>query len=367
MTTIMKKAFVTVLFVLLAIAACEHYLQRGVAAKTPVPTDRSLHLSSGDPLQPLMNTYQGYDSNGDGTAEINSLSYLSFEDANEVTPPDANLVVVLVEPRLLQGLPTGQPTTAELLGRLKRFKDDLSADGYCARFISASVYAGTKHQDGRTVLAIRSFFRDVKNTYPNFKGAILVGSFPEALLVRRIIWRKDHENLIINRASYTDVSYLSSVPEIFAERADLVLGDLDGNWHDLYHEGPEHLELIKAIPDDSMGNDWPKDESYFVSPNGKFIRDSASAETEFRDFFWINDSNYVADPNYTAGLRLYLNAAHRNAEMTGVDKSLPNPLARPEIFVGRINPRGAAASGHFSDSADGPSQRERAAVTQSRR
>jgi hypothetical protein len=37
--------------------------------------------------------------NSDGTNEIDTLVYLPFENANEPIPADANLVLVLVEPR----------------------------------------------------------------------------------------------------------------------------------------------------------------------------------------------------------------------------------------------------------------------------
>ena len=59
---------------------------------------------------------------------------------------------------------------------------------------------------------------------------------------------------------------------------------------------------------------------------------------EFEDFFFIDDSQYYA---YPMGSTLWLLMTNENAheELSAADLTLPNPIARPDIHVSRINPR----------------------------
>jgi hypothetical protein len=283
--------------------------------------------------------------NGDGTNEITSLSYLPFENLNESIPTNANLVLVLVEPRILSTITGSSLTSNDLLNRLKRYKGDLRAEGYYTRFISTKVYNGTRHQDGRTLLAIREFFKKVKLQYPNFKGSVLVGSFPEAMLVRRWLWRIDNSTLEINGTTYNNVSHLHVVPGVIAERADLVLADLNGNWPLIYSEKPLGLSSIQAIPDANVVSNWPANGALFSST--RYIY----AKKTYQDFFWIKDDNYEwVSPQPQPGsplpaqivIRTY--TPMRHTELNSADRTLPNPMARPEIFVSRINPRHIATN-----------------------
>jgi hypothetical protein len=84
-------------------------------------------------------------------------------------------VIVLIENRLIaENNLSGTPLTkGDLISRLETYRFDLYKDGFTPRFVVTSVYNGTVHQDGRTVLAIREFFRAIKAEYPNFAGECL--------------------------------------------------------------------------------------------------------------------------------------------------------------------------------------------------
>ena len=97
----------------------------------------------------------------DGIAEINGLSLMPFEGGYPEAPANARLALVLIEPRLLEV--AGDPTLRSVI--------DEGLDNYAAVFV-----------------AIRRFLREVKANYPNFEGAVLVGSFPDSMLVRRVAW-----------------------------------------------------------------------------------------------------------------------------------------------------------------------------------
>ena len=131
-------------------------------------------------IQGIMNRYQNYDRNANGDPAIISLNFLNFELGSEEIPHTVRMVLVLVEARLLSPLAGAE----DLHSRLHRFKGDLRAEGLFSRAISVDLYQGARHQDGRTLLALRSFLREIWNTFPNFIGVVLVGSFPEATLVR---------------------------------------------------------------------------------------------------------------------------------------------------------------------------------------
>ena len=58
----------------------------------------------------------------DGTDEINSLTYLPFEQTNDGIKNNSKLVLVLVEERLLNTLSGSSYSSQELLNRLKQYK-----------------------------------------------------------------------------------------------------------------------------------------------------------------------------------------------------------------------------------------------------
>lgn len=285
-------------------------------------------------LQNVLNQFSPYDMDGDGVNEIDSFELASFESAFEVIPGNARLVLVLVEPRLLASIAGSPISGSDVMHRLQRFKGDLEAEGYVARVVWTSVYAGNAHQDGRTVLALRQFLKTVRGTYNNLQGAVLIGSFPEPMLARRWLWQRtagDAGITIGGTKLPKGTEYLRIVPEIVAERADLVLADLDGDWPSTYQKGPMSIESIVAKPDVPAGSAWYQNNALLTCTH--YDRTNVS----FQDFFWIQDDNYVAW--LEAGklkIRIFTDQLH--PEMNNQDLSLANPLARPDIFVSRINP-----------------------------
>ena len=291
----------------------------------------------------LTSKFSHYDIDGDGLDEIESLSHLSFENAHANLSSSSKLVLVLVEKRLLEmNASGGEHSKADLVNRLRRLRGDLRAEGLVPRFISADLYDGPKHQDGRTLLALRRMFKDAQKTFPQFQGAILVGSFPEAALVRRWVWRRKDWKVTIEGTEYNcegcqQSDFLRIVPEMVAHRADLVLADLDGKWESLYVQGPKSLEAIEAIPEGNQGN-WPRNGVVFTST--KFNR----RNEQFEDFFWIKDDRYEVVSATPTTLKVKTWTAMRHPELASADKSRSNPIARPDIFVSRINARNVARS-----------------------
>ncbi|MCU0914288.1 MAG: VCBS repeat-containing protein [Planctomycetes bacterium] len=284
-------------------------------------------------FQGVLDRFSPCDINADGIREISRLGLTSFESASATIPADARLVLVMVRPRLL--VATGVvPRGSGLTYQMHRLRGDLEAEGYVVRVLEAEVYAGSQHQDGRTVLALRAFFQGVQAAYRNFQGVILVGSFPEPMLVRRWLWKQTAgpEGIDIGAVHFPGgTEFLRMVPEIVAERADLVLADLDGNWHEIYEKGPLSLESIVAKPDASPLVSWYFDGATLTCP--QYTRTSLS----FQDFFWIRDDNYVAwQEGPTLKLRIFTGQLH--PEMNLSDRKSINPVARPEIFISRINP-----------------------------
>lgn len=282
-----------------------------------------------DLLAPIMSKYTNFTMTSDGIPEINSLKYMSFESGYPDPSPTQRVALVLIEPRLLDT--TGNPTLhTDLIKCLQRFKGDLRAEGLLSRFILADLYRGPVHKDGRIVLALRRFFKEVKSSFANFEGAILIGNFPEATLVRTVSWCP----------GFLNPRQLAIGTELISERADIVLADLTGNWENLYQQDPLAIETISAIPDaTTTTNGWFDGESVrnctFTSSN--FTIGSSS---QFKDAFFIRDAIYIIDerrmpPDPFIRIRLY--QAEMNSEVDVNDRSMINILARPDICVSRIN------------------------------
>jgi hypothetical protein len=292
--------------------------------------------------QSILDRFKEEDIDEAGVTEIEKLKLMDFEAADE-PPQDSRLVLVLVESRLLEAIDSDGPSAEELTDRLERFKEDLWLDGFTSRFIEADIYSGGRHQDGRTILALRRLFQTVWDRYNNFEGVVMVGNFPDAHLARRWVWRR-HLTKTIDGTEY-DRDFLRIVPEGVAGRSDIVLADLNGNWDAIYEEGPKELESIIAIPDESTPSDWPKDDQ-------KITSDTFEVETKtFEDFFWIRDDQYTIHENDGNTLEIQVQLDKRNPELTAADRRLPNPIARPDIHISRINPR------HVADAPD-PSFRD---------
>ena len=289
-----------------------------------------------DLIAPIMARYRHYNINGEPSPEIISLDYASFENAADNIPSDGRLVLVLIEPRILETI-AGLSPDDDLFQRLLRFKGDLRAEGCHSRFILANVYRGNINQDGRTVIAIRRFLREVKAAHPNLEGIVMVGSFPETAVLRRWIWAPNFEQDVMG--AHRTGQYLAIYPELVDTRTDIVLSDLTGNWEALYREADFHLQGIIAYPDHATAtHSWA---------NGGFVNtgDFSSSifrmdDLVFRDVFYIDDATATIlehrdSPNPL--LRVHVDSNLRNPEITFDDRTRANKIARPDISVSRIN------------------------------
>jgi hypothetical protein len=297
-----------------------------------------------DPLPGIIESFQKYDFDRDGIDEINSLRLwpqeLPAADAGHSDSQDreaGRVVFVLVEGRVLRSIDSAPSQSKELTQGLRTFLNDLAREGFTPRLIECDLYAGPRHQDGLTLLALRRMLQTVRQSLP-LEGVVLVGSFPEASLVRRWIWRREGWDVTIAGRSYSGANqqpFLRIVPELIAPRADIVLADLDGNWEQIYRAEPQELESIEALPT-NPNDTWPTDGMEFVSTQ---FNDQRS---KFEDFFWIQDDQYERLPSEPGQLRLRLRIEQAHPEISESDRQQPNPMARPDLRVSRINPRHVA-------------------------
>ncbi len=286
-------------------------------------------VASGESLEEICLAFGGYDGNGDGTIEIDSL---------EASPPldessGGRLILVLVEERL----------HGPLQAALGRYAHDLAADGWKPRVVRAKVYAGERHQDGRTLLAIREFFRRVRAWDPSFAGAVLVGSFPEAFLVRNCNWRRHDEPLVLRQGKPDEKRFdegahnLRTVPEDVAHRAEIVLSDLDGRWDEMYHERRQKLATWRGA--------WPDG----VPARGGVTADFEKGSVTYEDFFYVDDGRLhvgqvVDEAGKVVGVDLVPLDDQADRECSPADLAGPNRMAHPDIVVSRIDAHGVALS-----------------------
>jgi len=270
------------------------------------------------------------DHDGDGEAEIASLSLVV--EAGASADAGAPAVLVWVEDRLLE--------RDELGPVLEMYAADLAAEGWRVRVERASLHRGDRHQDGRTLLALREELRARAAADPAFAGVVLVGAFPEAYLVRNVNWRKKTPLTVRrgtpNEKTFRDaVPYLRTVPEGVAHTCDLVLADLDGRWGELYAQPRERLPTVTAV--------FPGG----VPDRGGITPDFDRGHVTFEDFFHVNDGHLdvrevLGDDDALTGLHVIPRDGDSDGECAPADLERPNRIARPEISVSRINARGVA-------------------------
>ena len=283
-----------------------------------------------DMLLPILSSYSNFTMTSDRTPEINSLRYIPFESGFPEISSSSRLVIVLIEPRLIEA--GGNLTLQnQFINALIRYKADLRAEGLFSRFILADVYKGPIHKDGQTLLAIRHFFKAIKSAFINFEGAILIGNFPEATLVRKVCWSPGGQ--------------LAIASELISERAEIVLADLNGNWETLYRRDEFSEELISARPDAATnGRGWMTGESVlsceFTSTDFE-IRNTGPNAGPFKDAFFLNDAIYTILEHRQSPsrfLRVRITSGERNNEVAIDDRSSTNVVAKPDISISRINP-----------------------------
>lgn len=283
------------------------------------------------PLDALCRQYSGLDINADGEAEI--LGLRPLRPALDVK--EGPLVAVLVEARLIS-----QDADGQVWARLSRYAEDLAADGFSVWLVEAQVYAGPRHQDGQSLLALRRFLKAVRGAEPGLAGAVLVGAFPEAFLVRNYNWRR--QDPIVLRKGQPDeqayqAPYLRTVPEPVAMRCELILSDLDGRWEEAYIQPRTRLKTLLAVYPDG------------VPALGGPARDWEWGHVDYEDFFYANDGHFevreiLGPDGKVSGLDIKIRDDFENSECAAQDLERPNPMALPDLSISRINARGVALS-----------------------
>lgn len=291
----------------------------------------------GNDVKALVNAFRNTDMNGDGVNEINHLELISEWSATSLDADD-KLLVLMVEERLLTNAKAdGDTKLKKVLGEYCKC---LEQDGWSPIVIGASVYNGSVHQDGRSLLAIRRFFQAIKKNFPKFGGAVLIGSFPESMLVRRWAWKHSKRSATFNGVVYNKgkgpkATFVAIDPELIAHRSDVVLCDLDGNWEEVYVQPKTQVDSIKFLPSEEITSqkDWPQFEQT-ISTNNFSIR-----QKSFEDYFFIDDAKMEILEITDKSLTLKCGYNMLRPEVGVSDSKSPNPLAEPDIMISRINPR----------------------------
>ncbi|NTU49846.1 MAG: hypothetical protein HGA87_02970 [Desulfobulbaceae bacterium] len=295
----------------------------------------------------VVNKYNQYSLDGAGTPikEIEALQFLwvnnpSFDDPSESVDSMKKLVVVVVEDRLLNDINSSKYSKQDLLTRLLTFKYDLSREGYQTKFVKMQPYPGPVHQDGKTLLAIREFFKSVRDSFSNLEGAILVGSFPEASIVRTLPQGTDEFP--------GEYRVGGPIGNFTPRRFELVLSDLDGNWLQIYYPLVNIISYRFVItPSTTVSQNGTK----VILVNSQVIQDVHVMQ----DVFWIKDESVQIN-----GSTVVIDMKCSDPEVSATDKIQPNPVARPNISVSRINPRNIAVqppNARYALDANGKPQR----------
>ncbi|MEZ6016142.1 MAG: hypothetical protein R3F49_13565 [Planctomycetota bacterium] len=295
------------------------------AAATSAPLD-------GDDVAQLCARFSGFDQDGDGEPELLTVTHRRTVGAS------GPRVAVLVEARLAEA-----PFDAELTPRIDRLAEDLAREGRQVDVIEVRVEAGARHQDGLDLLALRELLRALdrgaRRSSSQLEGCLLIGRFPDALLVRTCNWRRKGDLALrqgqADARAWQDVPYLRRVPEDVARRADIVLADLDGHWEDLYVQPRTRLATQLAVFPDG------------VPEHGGPCADLELGAVTFEDFFHVSDGKLEVEERVVAdgapaawSVRLFDRAGDH--ESSAADRVQPNVLARPDLFVSRIDARGTA-------------------------
>ena len=186
------------------------------------------------------------------------------------------------------------------------------------------------------------------------EGVLLIGSFPEAQLIHRYLWKRTDAK-VINGVDAPERGWLRIVPELRAAKADIVLGDLDGNWEDIYVQPRTEVSYFRGIPHARHGDDWHQ------SNQDILFSSTETGTIKFEDFFFLDDGNYQISETGTfrrpfSNETIVLNSKilryqkeHSNLEISSPELNNVNKIAIPEIMVSRINARHVAINPHSSN------------------
>ena len=271
--------------------------------------------------------FTGYDHNADGVVEIARVTELHA--AGESGPR----ILVLVESRLA----TATEGQWILDARIARLVADLAKEGFSAIALNVDLGKSSLHQDGRYLLALRQMLRAFADQ-GELAGALLLGRFPDAFVVRTCNWRK-HGLVKLragkpNEARYRQ-SYLRRVPEDVAHRADIVLSDLQGHWEDIYVQPRTVLPTTVAVFEGE------------IPVGGGAVVDLEHGSVEFEDFFHVSDGKLevrevLGADHEVAGHEVVADDRSGDHECSIADQKRSNALAVPDIVVSRIDARGVA-------------------------
>lgn len=281
--------------------------------------------------------YSNFDFDLDGNVDVSlaPAQILVTEPAPPTYAPKG-MVVVLIDPRVLDGSPAYPSPLVRLW--LDTYRNDLRNEGYDPRFVRATVRRTSNQPDGVTVLGMRRFLRDLRAAYP-LAGAILVGDFPEAAIVRRVLVRgqiRETTPVMVGNNFYTNADVVDLASERVAARTDLILADLDGNWESVYRKVLS-VNDVRMVPTNVTQSDasWPLSNSTYSGPATVTMR-------TYDDVFYVRDENASATTWAGMGAISVGNVNEMGPELTAADRSSVNPIARPEISVTRINARHVA-------------------------
>ncbi|HRF00774.1 MAG TPA: hypothetical protein PLI18_09670 [Pirellulaceae bacterium] len=309
----------------------------------------SVRLQADEIVDRIIERFSSYDYDQDGILEIDSLRrWPSDHDASSSEVSSGRPLVVLIEARLTVPLEGASATDARLNAAIDQWLAAMRDDGWHPIPIVAGVYTGERHQDGKTVLALRRLLQQTYEADPKLGGAILVGSFPEASLVRRWIWKHADRQVTFDGVTYNGpngprATFLAMDPELIAPRTDLVLCDLDGAWESLYREAPTEIEWLRLLPEVEEGVEWPVPDRLLRAPRYSAI------PKRFEDFFLIEDCDFEIVQRDESAMTIRASYQPRRPETTDADRQQPNPIARPEISVSRIDARHVAVDADPSD------------------
>jgi hypothetical protein len=293
-------------------------------------------------LDALCTQYSGYDKDSDGIAEIASLTRSSLDDNRP--PGPQGVVLVLIEKRVVTD---GSPNN--LKARLGYWREDLALEGLAARFVETDLYAGPAHQDGLTVLALRDFVKSFRSANSSLRGVVMVGHFPDASLVSRTMRAQDSAQ--INGVDTAKV--LSVTVNRINPKSDLVLGDLDGKWESIYRKNAQQMPMWR-VKAEGAGTTWPLANAWYESASYEY------SMATWEDFFDLRDEvTWTAGPQVVSGvskLKVYVGqTTPDNPEITGADELQPNPIARPEIWISRLDAKEIALQPNAPVDLDGNS------------
>jgi hypothetical protein len=287
----------------------------GVAGAAPPPT---AYAQFSRAFKTACRTYGAHDRNGDGIREIEAIAEPTTRRGT-----GRGCVIVLVEERLWLDGASDRPS---LRPALATYVEDLAREGFHTGRAVIRLHASARHQDGLTVLALRDLTRAVYRSAPDLRALVLVGNFPSAFMVRQYYWRRADGLALFPgtkaQMQWPAVPHVRSVAEPVASPADIVLADLDGNWNEAYTQPPARIGgLLAAFPDD---------------PKGEVTSHFQHTAERYEDFFLVQDGAWEEAPAPGGKVRFTF-SGERNAECAANDLYAVNPMAHPEIAVGRIN------------------------------